>query len=371
MRHLTLFLSAGVGLSDWDRIGSLDRELALYRQIQARGIRVALVSEGGREELRYGRSLPGIDICCNRWRLSPRRYRRWAGLLHWPRLHRTDLVKTNQASAGPLARRCARLWRRPLVARCGYLWSLTERRRCGPGTAAAHRARRVEEALFAAARRIVVTASAMQDEIAARLPEAAAKIRVIPNYVLTDRFAPQPGAAPGHDVVYVGRIAPEKNLDRLLAAAAEASFRVTLVGEGPLRASLAASYGHLGDRLRWIPRIDHLALPALLNDSRLFVLPSRYEGHPKALIEAMACGMPVVGADRPGIRELIRHGETGWLCAPTPDALRRAIVRLLGDPGLCRRLGRQARSFAVAHFSLSAVVRQELALYRELVPSAP
>ena len=77
----------------------------------------------------------------------------------------------------------------------------------------------------------------------------------------------------------------------------------------------------------------------------------------------MACGLPVIGTDVPGIRELIRHGETGYLCGTSPQELREAIKTVLGDRKLQERLGRSARAFVVEHFALEKIVPLELALY--------
>jgi glycosyltransferase involved in cell wall biosynthesis len=72
-------------------------------------------------------------------------------------------------------------------------------------------------------------------------------------------------------------------------------------------------------------------LPDELNVSEIFILPSLYEGNPKALIEAMACGKPVIGTKVTGIKELILHGETGLLCDPDIDSIRETIKNLLID----------------------------------------
>ncbi|NJO04104.1 MAG: glycosyltransferase family 4 protein [Chloroflexaceae bacterium] len=103
-------------------------------------------------------------------------------------------------------------------------------------------------------------------------------------------------------------------------------------------------------------------LPRYLQRARVFVLPSHYEGHPKALLEAMACGLPVIGSDVPGIRELLHHGETGYLCPPSPDGIRTAVELLLGDAALRHRLGQQARQYVLDHFALNRIVELELAM---------
>ncbi len=100
--------------------------------------------------------------------------------------------------------------------------------------------------------------------------------------------------------------------------------------------------------------------------SCIFVLPSFYEGHPKALAEAMACELPVIGADSVGIREMIKHGETGYTCATDPDSIREAIRELIADPDLCTRLGRNARRYIQENYALDKIASLEATLLREV-----
>jgi glycosyltransferase involved in cell wall biosynthesis len=111
--------------------------------------------------------------------------------------------------------------------------------------------------------------------------------------------------------------------------------------------------------------VPNSELPGYLNRAGLFILPSFYEGHPKALIEAMACGLPVIGADSPGIRELIRHGETGYLCGTEPESIREAIQDLLDSPTLSAQMGHHARQFVIENYSLDRIAELELALLKE------
>jgi glycosyltransferase involved in cell wall biosynthesis len=80
----------------------------------------------------------------------------------------------------------------------------------------------------------------------------------------------------------------------------------------------------------------------------------------------MACGLPVIGTDVPGIRELIRHRETGYLCGTSPQEIRAAIQDVLDDMDLRTRMGCNAREFVVENFALEQVVEMELALLEEV-----
>ena len=102
--------------------------------------------------------------------------------------------------------------------------------------------------------------------------------------------------------------------------------------------------------------------------AKVFILPSLYEGHPKVLIEAMACGMPIIGANTPGIREMIQHQDNGFLCGTDVKSIRKAIVTVLGDHKLRQRIGNNARKHAVTKFSLNHIIAPlELTTLKELI----
>jgi glycosyltransferase involved in cell wall biosynthesis len=112
-------------------------------------------------------------------------------------------------------------------------------------------------------------------------------------------------------------------------------------------------------------------MPALWAESHIAVLPSFYgEGVPKCLIEAAACGRPIVAADGPGLREIVRDGENGALVpAHDPAALASAIARLAADDETRRRMGAAGRALAESGFGDRQVAQATLAVYREALPA--
>lgn len=365
MLDLTLCFSYGMSLHAWDKRGMFSREVALYRRLREHGVPIRFITYGDSRDLHYAADLPGIQILPNRWRLRRGLYALLLPLLHAPWLQRTALLKTNQTDGALAALRAAQVWRRPLIARCGYMWSQNVERR--QGKAAGQRAQAIERQVFTNAQQVVVTTQAMADDIRQRIPAAAGRVRVIPNYVDTDLFAPAPPTAtPDIDLLFIGRLTAAKNLDALLAAVQPLNIRTMLIGAGEEGERLQRQFpsAQMQGRLEWAGSLPNHQLPDYLRRARVFILPSHYEGHPKALIEAMACGLPVIGTDVPGIRDLLRHGETGALCPPTPEGIREAVQTVLAVGALQARLGGQARQFVLEHFSLDRVVEQELDMLR-------
>jgi glycosyltransferase involved in cell wall biosynthesis len=193
------------------------------------------------------------------------------------------------------------------------------------------------------------------------------KLKVIPNYVETERFVPDSEQSEDFDVIFVGRLALQKNVSAFLTALSDLDVRALIIGDGELCGRLQSEYGDMNGKVRWEGNVPNSRLPSLMNRSRIFVLPSHYEGHPKTLIEAMSCGMPVIGADSPGIREIIHHGVNGLLCGTDSKSIRRSLQELLDNPGLADSLGKNARQYVLEHFSLDRVFEMEYQLYKEVL----
>ena len=109
-------------------------------------------------------------------------------------------------------------------------------------------------------------------------------------------------------------------------------------------------------------------MPRVLTEAHIVCLPSYREDLPKILIEAAACGRPIVTTDVPGCREVVRHEENGLLVpAHNAAALAAALRRLITSAALRQFLGQRGREIAVAEFALEKVVKQTLAIYREML----
>ena len=365
--NLILFFTRHLNLATWNMAGMFDREVALYKELQTLGVDVGFVTYGKIEETRFQRQIPGIRILYNKWMLPGRWYNKWIHRLHPRAMRRADIIKTNQTDGAEWALKAARLYNKPLLARCGYMWSEFMARDYGPDSPQHRRALAVEQEVFSGAARVVVTTPAMRDDVEKRIPEAAGRVRVVPNFVLTDQFTPKADSTAKYDLAFVGRLAPQKNVAALLEAVAQTRATLLIIGEGELKDELQSRYGDLDGRVRWSGRVPNPAIPSLLASAKIFVLPSLFEGHPKTLVEAMSCGRPVLGTDVPGIREAIHHGRTGWLCGTDAPSLQKGIKTLLADPELCATLGSNAREHAVANYSLRSTAEREKAVYEEIL----
>lgn len=189
---------------------------------------------------------------------------------------------------------------------------------------------------------------------------------------LPDSIAAWPSRAAG-SVLFLGKLGKAKGVDDLLLACAELSERcpalhLALGGDGD-RGAVQRQADALGvtrhvELLGWVQGEQKTRL---LNSCRIYVLPSYFEGLPMSILEAMACGVPVIATAIGGIPEAIEDGVEGYLLAPGDVAgLAERIERLLSDDALAQRMGAAGRRKVERQFATAAVMPRLEKMYADL-----
>ena len=282
-----------------------------------------------------------------------------------------DLIHAHYWLSGAVGLVLRDRWSVPLVQMFHTLGHLKN----GVARASADRepAVRIEEEarILGAVDRIVAATTVERTHLVKHYGADPARIAVIPCGVDTNLFLPGDQAAAraalGLDdqlqLLYVGRLAPIKGLETLLDAmarlrAAGTRVHLSIVGgdadeplnghEGELRARLARL--DLRSAVTFVGAQPQERLRAWYVAADATVLPSHYESFGMVAMEAMACGIPVVASRVGGLQTTVRDGVTGLLVPDhDPAALAGALDRLLGDPDLCFRLGREGVQWAARH----------------------
>ena len=209
------------------------------------------------------------------------------------------------------------------------------------------------------------------------------KVSVIPNGVDYERFAQATAAdlsefgIPDNakTVLFVGRLDIQKNPLKLLESLiplfdAHAELHALLVGAGELERELhgwvqTRQLSHRVHFAGWQP-----AIPQLLKAAYCLALPSRWEGMPNVVLEAMAAGLPVVATKVDGTAELVRDGQTGILVDPaSTEKFSQALSRLLEDPDTASKMGIASQDVVKTEFTIDSIVSMYENLYSSLLQS--
>ncbi len=202
------------------------------------------------------------------------------------------------------------------------------------------------------------------------------KIRIIPNGVDSFKYRPMDVKEDDGLLLWCGRFIQQKGLENLIVAFRYAKekqkrlIKLIMTGDGPLLTKIhrQVQKSGLGDHVTFLGCLPREDIPILMNKASIYVLPSLYEGMPYVLLEAMACGTPVVGTDISGITDVINHLQTGLIVPPkNPEALADAIITLLEHESLRKKLSQNARELMVNNYSWNKVVEKVENVYSELI----
>jgi glycosyltransferase involved in cell wall biosynthesis len=239
----------------------------------------------------------------------------------------------------------------------------------------------LEQRLFQRADKVVAVAQSVAQEL--RLYGVNPRqVGVLGNGVDTTVFSPceRRGSAAEPYVLTAGRLAPRNGLEGLLrfaelVVAQQPELRFLIAGAGPLEDALRAEIarrkleahvtllGHIADRSEML---------RLYQGAAAYVHAAHYEGLPTVLLEAMACGRPVVATAVSGALDVVQDQHNGLLVQPRdPQQMAGAIVRLLQDPGFGERLGAAAQRTIQERYSWHVVSRSYLAQYEALLAGVP
>jgi glycosyltransferase involved in cell wall biosynthesis len=326
---LALFFTRGVSLEKWVETGLFEREKLIYEELLNCGyLKKVYWCTYGRHDAELAKELhvknhlnSGVQVIP-----MPKLFKGKPGELIYsflmPLLQRgyfeqADIYKTNQMDGSWSAVFAKLLYRKPLIVRTGYTLSLLAKRM-------KERAARIliyqlmERMAYRYADYAIVTSENSKKYVLDMYKYPKRKnVILMPNYVDTNTFKPKKVKKFDNRIVFVGRLNEEKNLFNLINAMAKVGFTLDIYGNGALRNILEECARRKGAHVNFRGTVANSQLPDILNRYKYFILPSYFEGMPKTLLEAMACGLFCIGTDVGGINEVVENGVCGALSTGT------------------------------------------------------
>lgn len=349
--------------------------LQLVRHITQQGHEVALVAAAEPELIRRVNSLDA-RVFLNPHFVRPAKpltdIQALKPVIQAVRSFDPDLVHAHSTKAGFAARFAGALMRKPVIF-TAHGWAFTEGRSLWK-----RRLLALAERMAARVTAKIICVSEHDRQLAIRWKVAKPEqLVVIYNgvepqpFLEVDRSYVREKLCVGRSVVltFVGRLAPQKDpFTLLMALKALPEGLLLIVGDGELRSQVERFLQgqDLQDRVRLLGQRSDI--PQILAGSDIFILSSKWEGFPYAIIEAMMAGLPVVATRVGGVEEMVENRKTGYLVpANDPLALTKAIQRLLEEPELRKKMGQAGREKALRTFTLDRMLTQTQKVYEEVL----
>lgn len=368
--NLGVLLTSGDSLEKQLRSGQFERFGKFYLANYARDFESVLVFSYGQDsKFKKRRS---FKLIVNKLNLHRYLYTLFMPFLHRKIFKRIDVLRVMQVTGAAPAILAKIFFRMPFVVTYGFKY---------------HQFAKIEGKWFQAivlkffeilvikiADGVIVTTNDLRNYVTQFTNYR--KIYFIPNGVDTDSFKPavKKDSHQNFEIVSVGRLEKQKNYANLIKAIAQSKYRtkihLSLVGQGSLKSELEKLAKNLSVDLRIIDSIPHAKMPGFLQDADIFVLPSLIEGHPKVLLEAMACGLPSLGSRVSGNVEIIEDYQNGLLCDIGYLNIRQKLDQLIKDEKLRQKISKKAWEFVRRNYNLQKLIDQEILILKQFAKNA-
>lgn len=364
--NLALLFTRGISFSMWKKSGLLEREVKIYQELSKKFKSIYFFTYGVHEEDKYSELFSSnVHIICRPNYIPKTLYSFLIPFIHRKIWKKISIVKTNQMDGSYVAVFVKKMYGIKMFLRMGYEWLEYLRKEKRPLI------KRLigwltEYFAYKNADVISISSEGGKKFILENFKVASEKITIIPNYVDTNKFSPNYTGKDLNRLIFVGRLEPVKNLINLVDAISKTDIKLVLVGEGSQKDSLAKTAKEKNSNVEFLGIVSQNKLPEELNKSSAFILPSFSEGNPKALLEAMSCGLACIGSSVPGISSIIKDGENGLLCGTDVESIKQSLDTLMKNDDLKIRLGLSAREAIVKNFSFENILEKEVNIYNSI-----
>lgn len=388
MKILGLIFTRGVSLAVWVEKGLLDREKQIYEEHLRQGhfdkviwftygtkddkIREMLLQQKRLDERIEVVPMPGffsqkflMHIYSYRMPLFQEKY-----------CKQLDIIKTNQIEGAWTAEIIHRKYNIPFLLRTGYtytsLWKEKAKKIPWPYKKAKAywkciKYGRIEKFLYHKCTYASVSSKHDKEYIYNQYAVPREKIGVITNYIDCELFKDRKTEkSNGNRFIFVGRLSAEKNLFHIIQALGELKIGLDIYGKGELQKELMdfAQQNRYDTCFKGI--VNNNELPLIYSSYRYYILASPYEGMPKTLLEAMACGCICFGTNVDGIKEVLSDNETGYLIADTSvESIKSAVAAGIHREGN-NRISENAVCYIQKYHSLKKVAEEEWEIMKRM-----
>ena len=363
--HIGILFSYGISLKDWKKTGLIDRELDIYKKL-SKYHKITLITFGDKDDLRLKAKFKNFNIIPIYKFIKKRsKYANFFISFFIPIILRKkfkdiDILKCNQMWGSWIAVLNKFFNKKEYIQRCGYEMYQNELQSDNFLKKKIYFFISYFGYLFS--KKIIVTTKEIKYFIIKYFRINSVKISIIPNYVNTKKFRYLKNKK-YNNYLFVGRLSEEKNLFKIFHFMSGSKKKLLIIGNGKLKTKLVVLKKKLNIDVSFLKNVQNDKLSKIYNKFKFFILMSKYEGNPKVLLEAMACGCICLVSRSRGISNIVRNNYNGFYVKDKShfDSL---TNRIINNKKLFLRISKNSQNFIKKNNSLETIIKKELKVFK-------
>jgi glycosyltransferase involved in cell wall biosynthesis len=375
---LSLFFTRGVSLEMWLNQGLFDREKLIYEEHLKQGNVTKVywfsygsddkkLSEQLKQENRLHKDIEVVKMpkLFNIPKIGSFLYSFILPFIQKKYLKESDILKTNQMDGGWSVVIAKWLYCKPLIVRTGYTLSQLEYSKNKSSLRYKYYSL-IETFTYKYCNKAIVSSNHNEKYLIEKIYLKKNNINTIKNFIDINRFKDLNIKRYEDKILFVGRLNKEKNLFNLIEAVSKNELTLDIYGQGDLKEELISFGKAKKAKINFKGTVPNKELVNIYNSYKYYILPSYFEGMPKTLLEAMACGCICIGTNVNGINEVIKDGVNGYLSDDVvADSLAETINKVikLNNNDILNNGIKTIEN----NFSLKGAVKLENVIFKELI----
>lgn len=372
--EVTLFFTYDTSLKDWDSAGILSRELSIYKKLQnENNIKFNLITYGNAEDLKIdtGEGIKVYPLYRNQKKSNYKFVKIFKSLMipffFRDIIRNSSILKTNQLKGCWVGLISKTFFKKPLIVRTGYdlmQWSIFQDKNKFNRTIV----KQITKYSIKNSDQYNVTSDIDSMFLKSSFNNLNTNnIQLRPNFIDTSIFTDMESER-SKEILLVGRLEDQKNLEFILKEYENFNLpKLNIVGDGSKKNYLLNQIKSKSLNIEYHGKVLNNKLTYFYNKFEFYLIASHYEGNPKSLLEAMACGNVVIGSNVTGINNIIKHGESGLLFDLEYGNLSNQINLILDGSYDINFLKLNSKKFIKETHSLNELSKLELSDYRTLL----
>ena len=365
--NVGVFLTYGMSLKKWHEIGILDRELEVYNKLSKK-VSYTIFSYGI-NDYSYIKNKNIKIFHLSKYFFFKNKYLKFINSLLIPffiknKIKNFHILKSNQTLGAWLPAICSVLYNKKFIHRAGYDLYQNSSDCLNRGVLSLFFLKYFIIALFKLSDQIILTNNSHKKNL--KKNNINSKIFILPNFINTKKFYPLKIEKKNERILFVGRIEEEKNLNLIILSLKNTNFGLDIIGSGKKKfiKKLKILAHKEGVSVKFYGTIRNNLISKYYNNYKYFINFSNYEGNPKAVLEAMACGCLVICSKVRGNKELILNNYNGILVNKNILSLNKKIKEL--NKIKRKKIVRNSLKYIQDNFSLEKITKLELEIYDSL-----